>query len=418
MSLLKKKYKIIIIVIACVITLISGLFFVLKKNPIKLEFITLSNEYFVVNSDNNNYINVPIYVDIKDTEFMNADNIETIYLTNRSEDELYPVEIEYITYLDTALHNDKKYYQYDVKLNLMFISNEMIKISDLYLKAIYPNDITVKLKLGSLVLYNYKTDQNLSYSSLKGLVQVWNNKTMLSGVLVKLSSSLDYTITSIKTISNFAEIDSVYTERYFLEDFTIGDYIKSVNYMDKCIGMFLDNMNKEGLLDNTVIVIYGDHDARISKKQYDYMYNYDSVNDRVLEEDDDGYKEFNDYDYELSKSVPLIIWSKDFDGGKVISTPMGMIDVMPTLGNMLNIYNKYALGNDIMDIDDGENIVVFKDGSYVTSKIYYSAKNNEVYTLSNEVISEDYISMNSDYANMILDISNDVIVFDLLKDLE
>ena len=80
---------------------------------------------------------------------------------------------------------------------------------------------------------------------------------------------------------------------------------------------------------------------------------------------------------------------------------------------------EYKINNyDVMNIDDGENIVVFKDGSYVTSKIYYSAKNNEVYTLSNEVISEDYISMNSDYANMILDISNDVIVFDLLKDLE
>ena len=177
-------------------------------------------------------------------------------------------------------------------------------------------------------------------------------------------------------------------------------------------------MNREGLLDDTVIVIYGDHDARISRKNYDYMYNYDPILDKVLDEDDNGYVEFNDYDYELSKKVPLIIWSKDMDEVSVIDTPMGMIDVMPTLGNMLNIYNKYALGNDVMNIDDGENIVVFKDGSYVTSKIYYSAKNNEVYTLSNEVISEDYISMNSDYANTILDISNDVIVFDLLKDLE
>ena len=28
--------------------------------------------------------------------------------------------------------------------------------------------------------------------------------------------------------------------------------------------------------------------------------------------------------------------------GITINTPMGMLDVMPTLGNMLNIYNKYA----------------------------------------------------------------------------
>jgi len=134
--------------------------------------------------------------------------------------------------------------------------------------------------------------------------------------------------------------------------------------------------------------------------------------------DDVEYVEFNDYDYELSKSVPLIIWSKDLSDGKTISTPMGMIDVMPTVGNMLGIYNKYALGTDIMNIKDGENIVVFKDGSYLTSKIYYSAKNNEVYTLSNGVISEDYISNNSEYADMILDISDKVITYDLFKDLK
>ena len=213
-------------------------------------------------------------------------------------------------------------------------------------------------------------------------------------------------------------IDGHDITRDYLEGKTLGDYIKAINYMDKSIGLFLENMDKEGLLDNTVIVIYGDHDARISKRNYDYMYNYDPVLDKILDNDDDNYVEFNDYDYELSKKVPLIIWSKDMNESKIIDIPMGMIDVMPTLGNMLNIYNKYALGNDIMSIDDGENIVVFKDGSYVTSKIYYSARNSEAYAISNGVITEDYISKYSDYANEILDISDKIITYDLLKDLK
>ena len=148
------------------------------------------------------------------------------------------------------------------------------------------------------------------------------------------------------------------------------------------------------------------------------MYNYDPYTDSVLEEGDDGYKEFNDYDYELSKNVPFIIWSKDLKEPKVIDTSMGMIDVLPTLGNMLNVYNKYALGTDIMGIKDGENVVVFKDGSYITSKIYYSARNNEAYAISSGVISEGYISENSDYANKILDISDKIITYDLIKDLK
>ena len=188
--------------------------------------------------------------------------------------------------------------------------------------------------------------------------------------------------------------------------------------MDKTIGQFLDNMESRGLLDNTVIVIYGDHDARISKKNYDYMYNYNPYNDEIRGIDDSSYVEFNDYDYELNKKVPFIIWSKDLDEGKVINTPMGMIDVMPTLGNMLNIYNQYALGTDIMSIKNGENIVVFKDGSYVTSRIYYSARNNEAYAISNGIMSEDYISKNIEYTNKILDISDKIITYDLIKDLK
>lgn len=214
------------------------------------------------------------------------------------------------------------------------------------------------------------------------------------------------------------EIDSSTVTRDYLEGKTLGNYIKSINYMDRAIGQFLNDMEREGLLDNTVVVIYGDHDARISKSNYDYMYNYDPYTDRVLEKGEYGYVEFNDYDYELDKRVPLIIWSKDLKEAKTISIPMGMIDVLPTLGNMLNIYNKYALGNDIMGITDNENIVVFKDGSYLTSKIYYSARNSEAYTISNGIITEDYISINSEYANKILDISNKIITYDLLRELK
>ena len=218
-------------------------------------------------------------------------------------------------------------------------------------------------------------------------------------------------------VSMSVKIDGAVVKRDYLEGTTMGNYIKSVNYMDSAIGEFLNSMDSEGLLDNTVIVIYGDHDARIAKSQYNYMYNYDPVTDSVRDEDDEGYVEFNDYDYELNRKVPLIIWSKDMEEGTTIDTPMGMIDVLPTLGNMLNIYNKYALGQDIMGIKKEDGIIVFKDGSYITDKIYYSAKNGDVYAISNSIISDDYIKKNSEYADSIIDVSNNIITYDLIKDL-
>ncbi len=240
------------------------------------------------------------------------------------------------------------------------------------------------------------------------------------GTLITLTNHTPWSeadVLSDLDMSISVSINGEEVKRDYLEGKTLGNYLKIINYMDSAIGQFMFDMENEGLLDNTVIVIYGDHDARISKKNYDYMFNYDPYSDRLLREGDEGYVSFNDYDYELNRSVPLIIWSKEINEGKTISVPMGMIDVLPTLGNMLNIYNEYSLGTDIMSITDGENIVVFKDGSYLTSKIYYSAKNNEVYTISNGVITDNYIRNNAEYANKILDISDKIITYDLIKDL-
>ena len=227
---------------------------------------------------------------------------------------------------------------------------------------------------------------------------------------VNLFSDLDVSMTTY--------IDGVEVKRDYLENNEMGRYLKSVHYMDEAIGNFLNDMDKEGLLDDTVIVIYGDHDARIGKDKFNYMYNYDPVLNRVRTEDDPGYREFNNYDYELSKKIPLIIYSEDLKENKVVDTPMGMIDVMATLGNMLGVYNKYSLGQDIMSINKEDGIVVLKDGSFITDKIYYNAKNSEAYTIKSGILPDDYISKRSEYADKIIEVSNNIIMYDLIKEME
>lgn len=241
------------------------------------------------------------------------------------------------------------------------------------------------------------------------------------GTLITLTNHTPWRDASLYSDYNVevsTEINGKHITTNYLEDKAIGKYIKSVNYMDECLGEFIDALDREGLLENTVLVIYGDHDARLGKKQFEYLYNYDPVYDKFLSENDPRYKEFNDYDYELSKKVPFIIWTKDMANPKEIDTPMGMIDVGPTLGNMLGIYNKYALGQDIMNISKSEGIVPFKDGSYITDKLYYSAKNNEVYALTNGVISDEYLEKHSKHAEELISVSYNLITYDLLKELK
>lgn len=197
----------------------------------------------------------------------------------------------------------------------------------------------------------------------------------------------------------------------------MGNYIRSVHYADQAIGEFVDNLDKSGLLDNTVLIIYGDHDARLDFSDFNTLYNYDPITDTVKTEEDEGYISYNEYNYELDRKVPFIIWTKDKEFNLEVTTPMGMIDALPTIGNMLGIHSEYQLGQDIFNLKD-DNIVTFVDGSFLTSKIYYNSPKGEIYSINNEPISEEYLQERIKHSSELIEISNDIISYNLIKELE
>ncbi len=204
----------------------------------------------------------------------------------------------------------------------------------------------------------------------------------------------------------------------YMEGTKLGNYFKSAHYADGAIGELINRLDEEGLLDNTVVVIYGDHDAKLPRSEYNLLYNYDKETDSLLDKDDPNYKEYDSYQYELGRKVPFIIWTKDMKGTKLnkeYTNVMSMYDVEPTLGNMFGYSNKYALGHDIFDIKD-KNIVVFPNGNWLTNDIYYNSQKEEYLSLTDKAVSEEEIKKNSEYASKLLDVSNEIIVFDLLKE--
>ena len=166
-------------------------------------------------------------------------------------------------------------------------------------------------------------------------------------------------------------------------------------------------------MDNTIIMIYGDHDARISTSQWNRFYNYDYKTDDILKEDDPNYQKLDYYWQEINRRVPVIIWSNSKEVqnkySKKIGTAMGMYDLTPTLGNMLGIRNKYALGSDIINKTD--NLVPFPNGNYVTNYVYYNDNKEEYKLLKDIPLSEDYIKENKNKTQKLIDISNDIIVY-------
>ena len=94
-----------------------------------------------------------------------------------------------------------------------------------------------------------------------------------------------------------------------------------------------------------------------------------------------------------------------------------MYDVLPTLGNMLGIYDKYALGHDVFSTDD--HYVIFPNGNWITDKMYYDSQNGKAIVFDEDsVIDKNYISKYTDIAEKEIAVSNDIIVHDLIRKLK
>ncbi len=202
----------------------------------------------------------------------------------------------------------------------------------------------------------------------------------------------------------------------FLEDTKIGNYLRSVNYADSAIGYLFELLEENNLLDNTVIVLYGDHDAKLKKSELNKLYESEYYED-VLINKDDRIDSLDEFTYELNRKVPFIIWSKDIvntNYSKTISEVTGMIDMMPTLSNMLGVTPRYALGHDMFSVEN--NIVVFPSGNWLTNKLYYNNTKGEYRQLDlNQSVTIEEIEDNNNYAEQLIKISNGIITYDLIK---
>lgn len=202
----------------------------------------------------------------------------------------------------------------------------------------------------------------------------------------------------------------------WLEGTKIGNYLKSVHYADEAIGELIDMLEESNMLDDTIIVLYGDHDCKLKQSEFRKLYDSEYF-ESVLIDKNDTVGTIDDFTYEINREVPFIIWSKDTIGtkyNKKIEEVMGMIDIMPTLSNMLGVKPKYALGNDMFSID--ENVVVFPDGNWMTNKLYYNSSKGTFRQLDLDTsIDMEYIDKYNQYAENLINISNNIITYDLIK---
>ena len=199
----------------------------------------------------------------------------------------------------------------------------------------------------------------------------------------------------------------------YLENSEMGRYIKSAHYADEALGEFFESVKNNNLDDNTVFVLYGDHEARMNKKEFDLLYNYNPYNNKIKEKTDPTYVNIDNYNFDLLKNTPFFIYYPDKPIKKTISDVMGMYDITDTIGNMFGYTPKYSLGNDVFS--NNEKIVVFPNGNVLTNKVYFNSLKDDYVSLSSDPIDSEYIQNLKKYSENRIEVSNSIIIHDLIR---
>ena len=136
----------------------------------------------------------------------------------------------------------------------------------------------------------------------------------------------------------------------YLNENMLGAYFQSVRYTDEAIGKFINQLKEEGLLENTVIMLYGDHCGV-------HKFYEDDIKDSPLE---------GDWWKDNEKEIPFMIYNPSIQG-ETISKEGGQIDFLPTIAYLLG-FNRDAFDSTAMGrvlVNTNRNAIILNDGEIV-----------------------------------------------------
>ncbi len=151
-------------------------------------------------------------------------------------------------------------------------------------------------------------------------------------------------------------------------------YLATQIELDRAVEQLIKSLEEKGKLEDTVIVISGDH--------YPYGLELDEINEISTYERDNTFEKYN---------MPLIIWSASMEEPVVVEKIGSSLDVLPTVLNLFGVEydSRLLMGRDILS--DSDPLVIFSDRSFITDKGKYNAITGEFINSTDTPVDADYI---------------------------
>ena len=180
-------------------------------------------------------------------------------------------------------------------------------------------------------------------------MQNFNNPFLC--MMISISTHIPYRLDGINNLDEKLSVDAS-----SIENDEIKNYVLSCNFVDYSFGKFMEKLEQSGMLDNSILIVYGDHGEG--------LINLSSLEELFTQNN----KEYNsNIQNLLNVHIPFGIKVSGIPN-QIIDTAVAKIDVKPTILNLLGVEDKFSLGTDMFTNKD---YAFIKGIGFVTKDYYY-----------------------------------------------
>ena len=153
-------------------------------------------------------------------------------------------------------------------------------------------------------------------------------------------------------------------------------YISCHLELEKAMAYLMEELEKAGKLEDTVIVMTSDHyPYGLKEKQYSELAG-----------------EKKDGDFGIYENA-FICWSYGMEDPIVVDTPCCTVDILPTLLNLFGFKydSRLLIGRDVLD-PNAQHIAILHNGSFITDKVMFNSKTGKtIYLVDEATVPDAYV---------------------------
>ncbi len=243
-------------------------------------------------------------------------------------------------YYTSSFHNFNENYYYRSIYHLKMGSQKYYGIEDLNIPwsldyGEWTSDVDLMSRYLELLLENKGNKKFMSYITTVSAHNPYNYSTKFGDMYLDMTENTDLPMDMRRYYSKLKEFDNA-------------------------LGVLLKGLEDNNLLDDTVIVMFGDH--------YPYALDEKTLKSVLTRSIDD---------YEIDKT-PLVIYNPKIKG-EVFDTYTTYVNLTPTIANLfnLNFDPRLYAGEDIFN-PNYSNMAVFADSSWKNDLAYYDASTGRI----------------------------------------